>query len=108
MTCPFINFSSHAKKRRYLSPSIDTRGLISRRRPLTAVITFNRLAICAARVSTADRIKRVEDITIEKCNRSIPMLHSSAIFFFFYNIENKTNDNFVYASRIILERYIGA
>lgn len=40
-------------------------GLIGHRRPLTAVITFNRIAICAARVSTADRVIDVEDVTRE-------------------------------------------
>jgi len=56
-TCSMINFSAHAKKRRYLSRRVSIIGLIGRRRPLTVVITFNRLAICAARVSTADRTK---------------------------------------------------
>lgn len=52
-------------------------GLIGRRRPLTAVITSNRLAICAARVSTADRTN-ARDVTTGKCNRPLSTLHSSA------------------------------
>lgn len=51
--CPFIQFV-RARRRVVISRRVPIHGLIGRRRPLTAVITFNRIAICAARVSTAD------------------------------------------------------
>lgn len=66
-----------------ISRRVSMRGLIGRRRPLTAVITFNRLATCAARVSTADRIS-AEHVTTGK--RDYPTLTLYLTLYFKRNI----------------------